>query len=163
MEVSAANNMLQKPSSQQEGHASRTLLQSLARAYGIHSSILNMRWNGSSTSKEEGLSDRRSLNTQQDKSFIDHISQLPRTCAAHTPAMATASASQFAGKAPNHCWISRLMNSKACRSGTLSKARQTPHCKLKRSSKSKLPNNSLSTRAITPFTEKIVLNRLSGL
>jgi transposase-like protein len=38
-------------------------ISAIARAYGIHSSTLNRRWNGRSTLKEETLSDRRFLST----------------------------------------------------------------------------------------------------
>jgi hypothetical protein len=80
-----------------------------ARAYGIHSSTLNRRWNGRSIPKEEALSDRRFLSTQQERSLIDYINELSGRSAAPTPAMVTAFASQLAGRAPGHCWVSRFV------------------------------------------------------
>jgi len=74
-----------------------------ARAYGIHTSTLNRRWNGTSTSKEEALCHRRFLNNQQERSVIDYIDELSRGSATPTPAMVTAFASQIAGRAPGHC------------------------------------------------------------
>jgi len=81
-----------------------------ARAYGIHPSTLNRRWNGTSTSNEEALCHRRFLNNQQERSLIDYIDELSRGSAAPTPAMVTAFASQIAGRAPGHCWVSRFVN-----------------------------------------------------
>ena len=80
-----------------------------ARSHGIHRSTLSRRWRGRSTSKEIALSDRRFLNNEQERSLINYINELCRRSAAPTPAMVTAFASQLAGRAPGHCWVSRFV------------------------------------------------------
>jgi hypothetical protein len=81
-----------------------------ARAHGIHPSTLSRRWRGRSTLKAVALSDRRFLNNEQERSLVDYINELSGRSAAPTPAMVTAFASQLAGKAPGHCWVSRFVN-----------------------------------------------------
>jgi hypothetical protein len=80
-----------------------------ARAHGIHPSTLSRRWRGRSTLKAVALSDRRFLNNEQERSLVDYINELSGRSAAPTPAMVTAFASQLAGKAPGHCWVSRFV------------------------------------------------------
>ena len=84
-------------------------ISAVAKAHGIHPSTLSRRWRGRSTSKAEALSDRRFLNNEQERSLIDYINELSKRSAALTPAMVTAFASQLAGKAPGHCWVSRFV------------------------------------------------------
>jgi hypothetical protein len=80
-----------------------------ARSHGIHPSTLSRRWRGRSTSKKIALSDRRFLNNEQERSLINYINELSERSAAPTPAMVTAFASQLAGRAPGHCWVSRFV------------------------------------------------------
>ena len=82
----------------------------IARVYGMHPSTLSRRWKSRSTSKEEALSERRLLNNQQEQCLIEYINELSGRSAAPTPAMVTAFASQLAGKAPGHCWVSRFVD-----------------------------------------------------
>jgi len=79
-----------------------------ARAYVIHPSTLNRRWNGTSISKGEALCRRRFRKNQQQRSLIGYSNELSRRSAAPTPAMMTAFASQLAGRASGHCWVSRF-------------------------------------------------------
>jgi len=81
-----------------------------AKSHGIHPSTLSRRWRGRSTSKEIALSDRRFLNNEQERSLINYINELSKRSAAPTPAMVTAFASQLAGRAPGHCWVSRFVS-----------------------------------------------------
>ena len=76
----------------------------------MHPSTLSRRWKSRSTLKEEALSKRRLLNNQQEQSLIEYINELSGRSAAPTPAMVTAFASQLAGRAPGHCWVSRFVN-----------------------------------------------------
>jgi len=74
-----------------------------ARAYSIHPSTLNRRWNGRSTSKEDALYNRRFLNKQQERSLLDYINELSKRSAAPTLAMVSTFALQLASRAPSHC------------------------------------------------------------